>query len=80
MTVRDGPEGAKSVGRATNAGEKDGKKGKKKLDDGPTMADLEEVVDELREEIKVKDQEYAEMRDNVDKMNKEVEFMSGAYN
>lgn len=53
----------------------DGKKKKKDED----HTDYEEVIDGLKEEIYLKDQEFKEVREELDKLRGESQFMRGAY-
>lgn len=55
--------------------EKETKKKKKDED----QVDLEDVIERLKEEIYVKDQEFQDMREELEQLRKETEFMRGAY-
>ena len=54
---------ASMAGKAPGGKDKDGKKGKKKNEDD--QMDYEEVIGNLHDEMKVRDEEYQEMRQNV---------------
>lgn len=41
--------------------------------------DLEEIIEALKEEIQLKDEEFKDIRAELEKLREETEFMRGAY-